>query len=308
MLQFLPTIRPKAFIALVTLVWSLSATAAQAAVSIAELDRNVRGALSEIEQIRLVLGIQPPPEREFVIRDAEPRQVFYQAQTLFRKCNTLAQELAGISRQAPTPAPAEDIDTDDVQQIVNAAREQLGHVRAALGITEPTTAEAANRRVTAGDVLRDIVQAGYFLNALTTRQADWASIYDRVLQMITYVGGALPAEQRFPPLPAFVCCKMPEDVYQRLLAQMESTRPLAETVDLTFMRIISRKRPPNGAATGTVFDLTTTMVTDLGELTLRLDGEDVAIPEYERPARIFPSHAFQLAGVLEAQLTALRNQ
>lgn len=308
MLQFLPTIRPKAFIALVALIAPLSVTAAQSAVSIADLHTNVRGALGEIEQIRLVLGIQPPPEREFVIRDAEPRQVFYQAQTLFRKCNTLAQELAGISRQAPTPAPADDIVTDDVEQIVSAAREQLGYVRAALGISDAPAAATSNRRVTAGDVLHDIVEAGYMLNVLTTRQADWAAIYDRILQMVTYVGGALPEKQRFPALPPFACCKMPEDVYQRLLAQMEATRPLAESVDLTFMRIISRKRPPNGASTGTVFDLTTTMVTDLGELTLRLDGEDVATPEYERPARIFPSHAFQLAGVLQSQLTALRTR
>ena len=101
---------------------------------------------------------------------------------------------------------------------------------------------------------------------------------------------------------------MPEDVYQRLLTNMEATRGLAASMQLTFMRIESRKRPPHGASTGTVYDLTTTMVSDLGELTLRLDGEDVTYPEYDRPLRIFPSHAFQLAGVLETQLAMLREQ
>jgi hypothetical protein len=249
-----------------------------------------------------VLGVQPPPERDFVIRDATPRQVFFQAQTLFRKCNTLAQEIAGISRQAAAQAPAEEIRTADVQAVVKAAREQLGYVNAALVINDQLEVPVLNRRSTNGDVLRDIVQAGYFLNELTIRQADWPSIYDRILQMVTYVGGALPEDERFPALPAFECCKMPEDVYQRLLGQMEASRPLAESVELFFMRIESRRRPPNGASKGTVFDLTTTMLSDLAELTLRLDGEDVPMPAYERPARIFPSHAYQLAGVLGEQL------
>ncbi len=276
-------------------------------VSIPELRQNVGLLLNEIGQIRRVLGIQPPPEREFVIRDAEPRQVFFQAQTLFRKCNTLAQEIAGISRQAPAPAPAAgEISSNDVKDIVDAGREQLNHVKSALDITQPIPAPALNRRSTSGDVLHDIVEAGYVLNELISRQAEWPAIYDRILQMVTYVGGALPEAERFPAVPAFECCKMPEDVYQRLLRSMEATRGLAASVDLTFMRIESRKRPPNGASKGTVYDLTTTLVSDLGELTLRLDGEDVAFPDYPRPARIFPSHAYQLAGVLEQQLAQLR--
>ena len=98
---------------------------------------------------------------------------------------------------------------------------------------------------------------------------------------------------------------MPEDVYQRLLAQLEGARPIAESVDLTFVRIESRKRPPNGASTGTVYDLTTTLLYDLGELTLRLDGEDIAAPGYPRPVRIFPAHVYQLAAVLGEQLAML---
>ncbi len=277
-------------------------------ISIPELHQRVGGLLSEIDQIRRVLGILPPPERDFVIRDAEPRQVFFQAQTLFRKSNTLAQEIAGISRQAPIPAPSGNISTNDVQAILDGTQEQLKHVEDALAISIRASAPALNRRSTSGDVLHDIVEAGYILNELVSRRADWPSIYDRILQMVSYVGGALSEGNRFPALPVFECCKMPEDVYQRLLQSMEASRALASSVDLTFMRIESRKRPPHGASTGTVYDLTTTLVSDLGELTLRLEAEDVAFPEYDRPPRVFPSHAYQLAGVLEQQLAMLRKE
>ena len=82
-------------------VVSVSTRAAESnSVSVPELHQRVGVLLGEIDQIRRVLGIYPPPERVFMIRDAETRQVFYQAQTLFRKSNTLAQEIAGISPPA----------------------------------------------------------------------------------------------------------------------------------------------------------------------------------------------------------------
>jgi hypothetical protein len=43
----------------------------------------------------------------------------------------------------------------------------------------------------------------------------------------------------------------------------------------------------------------------LPSVPLRLDGDDVSAPEYERPARIFPSHAYQLAQVFHQQVELL---
>ncbi len=263
------------------------------------------GALVEdLETIRGVLGIRAPRERSFRLSEAEPRQVFFQAQTLFRKCNSLAQEIAGLSRQVAAQAPDREIRPADVLEVVQASRQQLDYVRDALNIDTRADLPRLNRRSTPSDVMHDIIEAGYIINEMVHEQPDWASIYDRVKLMITYVGGLHPEATRYPELPAFECCKQPEDVYQSLLAAMEAARPLAESVDLPIVRIAPRKRAEGGASPSTVYDLTTTMVSDLAELTLRLEAEDTERPNYERPSRILPSHVYQLASVLQQMITA----
>lgn len=279
--------------------------AAENAVSVPDLYQNASKLVMEAEQIRLVLGVRAPRERRFKLQDAEPRQVYFQAQTLFRKCNVLAQEIAGVSRQAPQPAPDRDIEAADVQAVLDAAREQLSLVQNALRITEPTTMPRPMRSPKAADVMKQIVDAGYILNELSTEKPDWSQIYDRVYQAITYIGGTLPEDTRYPALNEFECCKLPQDVYQQLLATMERARGLAARHDLTLVRIIADKQAEGGPDPSTVYDLTTTLVSDFGELTLRMDGEDIVGPDYPRPVRILPSHVFQLALALDEQIKRL---
>ena len=260
----------------------------------------------ELEQIRQVMGKRAPRSREFKLEEAEPRQVFFQAQTLFRKCNQLAQEVAGVSRVQPGYAPEDRaIVPEDVLQLVQASRSQLQHVRTTLGIEGKVDPPRLDRRKKSSDVMHDIIEAGYVLNRLTSTSHDWSQIYDRVYQAVAYLGGALPEATRYPELEPFECCKMPQDVYARMALTMEAARPIADSVDLSLIRITAVKQAEGGASTETVYDLTTTLISDFGELTLRLNGEDISGPEYIRPTRILPSHVFQLAGVLETQVNLL---
>ena len=254
---------------------------------------------NEIEQIRLLVGERPPRSRSFRVSDVQPRQVYFQAQTLFRKANQLAQEIAGVSRQAPDAAPDREIVAGDVYAMLSAAREQLQVVKEALQITEPVQVPNLPRNRQMSDVMLETVMAMDVFNQLIKERADWPAIYDRLVQIITYAGGALPEGVGYPELPAHDCCKMPQDVIAVLLEAMERIRPVAEDAGLTVIRVESMEAEEGGASTDTVYDLTTTLVTDFAELTLRIGGDDIAPPEYPRPARIFPSHAFQLAQVFD---------
>lgn len=269
------------------------------------VQQNVGTLIAEVEQIRAVLGKRAPRARTFKLADAEPRQVFVQAQTLFRKCNHLAREVAGVSRQRPDAAPEGEITSAEVFALIDAARDQLNIVREAIGINIAAEVPRLKRRADSADVMHDIIEAGYVLNRLIVEQNDWADIYERVTQMIAYLGGALPEATRYPPLPRHECCKDPQQVYAKLLEAMERLRPLAESVDLSLIKVIPGKQAEGGASTATVYDLTTTMLWDLAELTLRMEIEDAAIPQYDRPARLYPSHVWQLASALHMQIDLL---
>lgn len=290
----------------VVLLLILGMKPAVAEVTVIDLQRDVDSLLNEVEQIRTVMGIRPPRARDFALVGVVPRQIYFQARTLFNKTNTLAQEVAGVSRQSLAPAPDRDLTLDDSAELLADARAQLAIVREALEIAEAPAPAKPRRRAKAEDVMHDIIEAGYILNQMTTETPDWTQIYDRVYQTITYVGGVLEEDVRYPSLEPFECCKQPEAVYARLVGTMEAARQVATKHGLELVKIVPRVRAEGGASPETVYDLTTTLVSDFGELTLRMDGDDIAGPNYARPARILPSHVYQLVSALEQQVKLLR--
>ena len=276
-----------------------------AEIDAGELFKSVTELRAEIEQVRAVMGEPLPPSREFRIHDAVPRHVFYQAQTLFRKSNQFAQQIAGISRQPPRSAPEGSIGSDAVQQVLNDSREQLGLVRAALGITDPVAEAKLDRRKQPSDVLYELIEAGRVINFISGRTVSWTSVYDRVLLAITYVAGALPEEKRFPALPAFESGKFPQDVFTRIQQCLELSRKPAAEHGVAVLRLEPIRSTEVGPTVIEVLDAATIVLSDLAELTYEMDAEDVPLPEFPRPSRVFPSHVYQLVGVLQAQLEML---
>lgn len=281
------------------------ADAALKEVTPAEVFQQVGILNNEIEQIRQLMGVRPPRSRDFRVSQVEPRQVYAQAQTLYRKVNQLGREVAGLSRQAAPGVPDREIVSGDVYSLVEASRKQLELVKNSLGITEAAAVPKLERRRKTSDVMHDLVLTMDVLNQLIRERPEWPDVYDKIVQVITYAGGVLPEAVRYPALPAHECCKMPQDVIAVLLEAMERTRPVAEKVGLTIVSVESMQAEEGGASTDTVYDVTNTLITDFGELSLRIDGKDVSAPDYPRPARIFPSHAYQLAKVFSAQVDAL---
>lgn len=231
------------------------------------------------------------------------------SQTLFRKSNQLAKEIAGASQQRPEAAPDREIVHADVLHMLQAARSQIAFVKTELGIEDEFPMPKLERKRTPSDVMREIIEAGNTLNQLVDEGADWSNIYDRVLQMIAYMGGVLPEGQRYPALAPHACCKMPHDVYASLSGSLEALSPLAESLDFSMVKIIVKKSSEGGGNVDTVYDLTTIMISDIGEITLRLNvDDDTDYPTYERPKRILPSDVYLLAKVLEQQVKAIKTQ
>ena len=285
----------------------LPANARSVEIDTAQLFKSVTELRAEIEQIRVVMGEPLPPSREVRLHDAVLRHVFYQAQTLFRKSNQFAQQMAGALRQPPRLASEGDIVFEDVLGVLNDTRKQLSLVKSALGITEPVEEAKLDRRARPSDVLYDLIEAGRVINFISGRTVAWSTVYDRVLLAITYVGGALPEPTRFPPVSPFEPGKFPQDVFGRLQKCMELSREPAAKHGVAVLRIEPIRRTEVGPTVIEVLDIATIVLSDLAELTYEMEAEDVPVPDYPRPHpnRVFPSHVYQLVGVLVAQLELL---
>ncbi len=261
--------------------------------------------LRELERIRQHMGVRPPRSSESRMTGAEPRQVFYQAQGIFRKANLLANQLTGVSRSSAPVAPETVVGVGDLISVLSATRLQLDIVEQTLDITEPLSKPRRLRNPDISATMLLVIEADFLLNRLTGFRAKWSDVYDRVIQIMTYVGGALPEDERYPALEPHVSGKMPQEVGVELFAARAAAAPASRVAGVSVIEVNIVKPEEGGLSAEGVSYLSTTLLHDFAEITFRLRAEDVDPPDYPRPARVLPSHVYQLAVALRKQAELL---
>ena len=174
---------------------------------------------AELELIHLEMGKPENSGEPVLISEAAPREVFFQALTLFRKANRLSYEHLRTEAAEPTPPPGL-IDPGHVHGVVVAALTQLRLVKQKLGIAESVQSPTRDDSKTPIDVLRSILQANRQLDRLLERRYSPSDVYERVTLTIGYAARLLasfPGATRIPPVPEFERRKRPADVYDRLI-------------------------------------------------------------------------------------------
>lgn len=84
----------------------------------------VRQVAQDVELVREVMGKPKLEAPAWIVDHAEPRHVFYQAQTLFRQMGRLAQQMTGEESVLP-PFPVGEIEPQHVLRVVQAAQERV---------------------------------------------------------------------------------------------------------------------------------------------------------------------------------------
>ncbi|MCY3818087.1 MAG: hypothetical protein OXH52_01805 [Gammaproteobacteria bacterium] len=284
-------------------------TAADEEVTPAHVYQAVDQLSANVGLIREVMGRPEASADPWVVIDAQPRHVFYQALTLLRKANRLADELGAAERVAPPPLLEEEIAPANVLSVVSLARGQIDAVRHELGMTYGAEARDLDPGREPRDVMREIVQASRQLNFLLDRQFKPEDVYGRLELAATYVAGALTeheSELAYGRLPPFEPGKMPADVYRRVLECLELTTVIGEKHGISMLKLnLRRELRRRDIAPADVYDLATTLLSELAYLTLVLDARDVEAPPVERPRHVFPSHVYRLAGMLQDELARL---
>lgn len=261
--------------------------------------------LRELERIRQYMGVRPPRSSESRMRGVEPRQVFYQVQGIFRKSNLLANQLTGVSRSNAPVAPETVVSVGNLIDILKATRLQLDIVEETLDVARPLAEPRKIKNPDISATMLLVIEADFLLNRLTRFRAEWSDIYDRVIQVMTYVGGALPEEVRYPALEPHESRKVPQDVGVELFAARTAAAPASRAVGVSVIEATIVRREEGGLSAEGVSYLSTTLLHDFAEITFRLRADDVDPPDYPRPARVFASHVYQLAVALRKQAELL---
>jgi len=271
-----------------------------------DVQQLARHIMLELELLAYEMG-QPIRETELLpVADVSGFEVFFQAQTLFRKANTLAQEIAGAERLAPPVLPVDGTTAAYDYSVLQRAMEQIHLVKAELGIDEVVIEPELEENVGATGAFQAIVQANRQLNVLTRQQLVPADVFAEVTLAVIYVSGILelyPGAVTLPDEPAFENGMRPVDVYNRLIDCLRIIRRIADEVGGQVLRLDLR-RGVEEATAADVYDLAKIVVADIGYLAGLLDAPE-AFPDLPTPTHIFPSQVYQRVGILREQLLTL---
>lgn len=257
----------------------------------------------EVELVRELMGRPFDDSPRLPASDVSQQVVYFQAQSLFRKLNQLAQEQAGAERIAAPAVPEGDLTPADTILVVEDALAQIRAVKRSLGIDReadifpPTGSSATGTFMTLLDINRQV-------NLLLEEPPRPPDVFGQVTLSSVFAAGVLShlgESDILPPTPAFDGYRRPADVYGVLLRCAEILGRIGDAAGAPTLNISPRRNIPDDIEPGHVYDISTILVGGLALVSSTLEAEDV-FPTLETPERIFPTQVYARANVLLQQL------
>ena len=262
---------------------------------------------NEVELIRELIGRPYDDSPRLPVGGVTPAELYLQAQTLFRKANQLARELADAERAAPPQAPDGALEPADTYEVVRAALEEILLVKRALKIETVVPLEQRDDPIAPTGVFLVIVDVNRQLNLMIGDSARPRDVFEQVSVAVIYAAAVLakqPGAVQVPAPQPFEGHKGMDDVYTKLLACIEIMSRVGPKAGVPVLRVSPRRNLPNNINSGHVYDLARILVADLAALAESVEAQRVSLG-LTTPERVFPTQVFERAGILQQQLLAL---
>jgi hypothetical protein len=278
-----------------------------AAIQPANVYSRLQLVLAELDLIRQEMGRPRDDRAGYKITGVAPREVFFEAQALFRKSDRFCFERTGEENVAPYPPPVEQIEPQHVHAVVDAALYHLQQVKAQLRITETSQQPAVDPSKQPTDCLDAVLQANRQLNRLLEQPFSPSDVYQLltlgagyVARLCQHAGVAMPAA------PAFERKKRPGDVFGKIWGSLGALREIAAGAGATMLDPGAQPYDVDAVMPSDCYDAASLLISELAYLHARIPGlAPAAAAEMYEVGHKIPSHCYQRASHIEAGLRAL---
>jgi hypothetical protein len=237
-------------------------------------------------------------------------ELYYQTQSLLRKANQLAQELAGAAPRAAGPVPSGDISSADVYALLEDSLAQIRVAAEAIGITERATFEQRVTSIAATGVFLVVIDINRQLNQMLRVPIGNTEVFEEISAAITSAAALLatyPGTMPVPDPPPFDGYKRPADVYERLTECMDAVIRVAPKVGVPVLGLSARRNVPEDTEPGHAYDIARFLVADLAAFADARDVPRVRV-SLPVPKHVFPTEVYAHAGILLRQLEQLEQR
>ena len=258
----------------------------------------------ELDLIRFEMGKPLQKQKELTVKDADPREVYFQALILYKKINHLLDEQVENKGVEIDYVTTVKIRSSHVYSVVNKALKKIYKIKKKLKIRESHTAEKMPETSTSSDVFKTIFQVNRQLNLVLNQQASESDSYmqiDKSIYIINDILKTIKKEEVFIEKPRFIRGKTPKDVYKELVDSYLLLQKVFKNSKLKILELDVNKISIIDQSPGDVFDLSTLILAEVTYLQNKLGSKTTKPMNY--PGRVLPSHVFQRVGSLKNLLT-----
>ena len=261
----------------------------------------------ELELVRERMGKPFDDSPRLPVTGVTQTELYFQVQTLLRKANQLAQELAGVAPRAPGPVPTGEIGATEIYELLDDALAQIRHVADAIGITERAEYENRLATISPTGIFLVVIDINRQLNLMLRVPISDADVFNEISDAITYATSALAARTgsaSVPEAPAFDGYKRPADVYLRLTECIDAIIRVGPKIGVPVLGLASRRNIPEDTQPGQVLDIARLVTADLAAFANAFDARLVRA-ELPSPRHSFSTEVYAHAGILLRQIEAL---
>jgi len=264
----------------------------------------------ELELVRERMGRPFDDSPRLPVSAVSELELYYQTQSMLKKANQLAQELAGAAPRSPGPVPSGEIASEDVYALLEDSLAQIRVAAEAIGITERATFEQRVTTIAPTGVFLVVIDINRQLNQMLRVPIGNTEVFEEVSAAITSAAALLatyPGATPVPEPPPFDGYKRPADVYQRLTECMDAVIRVAPKIGVPVMGLSARRNVPEDTEPGHAYDIARFLVADLMAFAdaRKVPRMRVSLPA---PKHVFPTEVYAHTGILLRQLEELERR
>ncbi len=278
-------------------------------ITLADVYFKIRLMNEEIELIRREMGRPRESGQELPIMGATLQEVWFQAQTMYKKTDQLGFEITRNRVDSPE-LPKGEIIPKDVMRVIELSLSRINEIKAALNINETSVVSIIDKDKYPADLFKATVLANRQLNQLLDKNFSPSDVFQQVTLAIQYASVLLgeyeQVMERIPPTPEYERYKVPADVFRRLMQCLTLIRTTYHNYGLSSLALNPTGLDEIEIEPADVYDVASVVLAQLDFL-VRRGGYEVDVKGYY-PGRKVPSDVYQRVGILEAQLRILANR
>lgn len=260
----------------------------------------------DIQLVSKEMGIDGVEMPSMSVTGAQPREVYFQALTLFKKANRLLFEQ--MRQRQPELAERQlEITPADVMHVVQQSHAIIQRVKTYLSITEISPEIRQREERTPTDVFKLIVDQNRSLNRLLQQRFAPGDVYQRLTHGVGLMSTVLASFDIEPVLgnePDFVRQKTPTQVYASLAELYNVIHKIIALAGGQCLIMGDEEQRRKDLVPSDVYDMASIVSAQLRYL--HVNRKDIApMRKSYYPGDKLPSHVYQRAGRLRSQVELL---